>query len=200
MQTDAKPKRWQKTRTQFLVRHVGSGRYYAIAYVNGKQIWKSLDTSIKSVAVARLPGELQRLRSSNGRTELSPKTTFGEALAVHQKNEADDIDTKPSTVHYWAQIFVALLKSWPGLADREIRRIAAEECEEWAREFRKIASPTRWNNTLTGLRHVFDVAIRGGILHYNPAATPADKRKTFLKRRTPKQERFIIPSEPRAIY
>jgi integrase len=187
MQSPATPKnkRWQKTKTQFLVRHVGSGRYYAIAYKNRKQIWKSLDTSLKSVALAKLPGELAKLRSGRTKVELSPKITFGEALAIHQKNLADDVDMKPGTLHYWNQIFIALLKSWPGLAEREIRRITVEQCEEWAREFRKTSSPTRWNNTWTGLRHVFDVAIRGGILHQNPAATPADNRRTFLKRRTP---------------
>jgi integrase len=65
---------------------------------------------------------------------------------------------------------VALLKSWPGLEDREIRRITKADCKEWARGSRKIASSTRYNNTLAGLRHVFDVAIEAGIIYGNPAA------------------------------
>jgi hypothetical protein len=74
--------------------------------------------------------------------------TFGEALKIHQQNQADDVTIKPATRHYWNQIFVALLKSWPGLADREIRRVTKTDCKEWARAFRKVASPTRYNNTL----------------------------------------------------
>ena len=91
-------------------------------------------------------------------SEASAKMTFGGALKIHQQNQADDVTIKPATRHYWNQIFVALLKSWPGLADREIRRITKTDCNEWARRFRKIASSKRYNNTLAGLRHVFDVA------------------------------------------
>lgn len=33
-----------------------------------------------------------------------------------------------------------------------------------------VASPTRYNNTIAGLRHVFEVAIEAGIIYGNPAA------------------------------
>ncbi len=51
-----------------------------------------------------------------------------------------------------------------------MRRITKTDCTEWARRFRKVASSTRYNNTLAGLRHVFDVAIEAGIIYGNPAA------------------------------
>ena len=164
-------KTWQKTRKPNLLRHK-SGRYYGRAFAGGKEVWKSLKTSHFSVAEARLGEFLQehRERRSNGNSEVSAKMTFCEALKIHQQNQADDVTIKPTTRHYWKQIFVALLKSWPGLADREIRRITKTDCNEWARRFRKIASSTRYNNTLSGLRHVFDVAIEAGIIYGNPAA------------------------------
>jgi integrase len=164
-------KTWQKTRKPNLLRHK-SGSYYARAFAGGKEVWKSLKTSHYSVAEARLAEFLKehRERRSNGNGEVSAKMTFGEALKIHQQNQADDVTIKPTTRHYWKQIFVALLKSWPGLADREIRRITKADCKEWARRFRKIASSTRYNNTLAGLRHVFDVAIEAGIIYGNPAA------------------------------
>ena len=96
--------------------------------------------------------------------------TFGEALAIHLQNQADDVTIKPTTRHYWKQVFTSLLKSWPGLAEREVRRITKTDCTEWARRFRKVASSTRYNNTIAGLRHVFDVAIEAGIIYGNPAA------------------------------
>jgi len=80
------------------------------------------------------------------------------------------VTIKPSTRHYWKQVFTSLLKSWPGLAQRELRRITKTDCTQWARKFRKVASSTRFNNTLAGLRHVFDVAIEAGIIYGNPAA------------------------------
>jgi integrase len=164
-------KTWEKTREQNLVRHK-SGRYYARTFGNGKEIWKSLRTVHFSVAKARLAEFLREHREKqvDGLSEASAKMTFCEALKIHQQNQADDVTIKPSTRHYWNQVFVALLKSWPGLADRELRRITKTDCNEWARRFRKVASPSRYNNTLAGLRHVFDVAIEAGIIYGNPAA------------------------------
>jgi len=163
-------KTWQKTRKPNLLRHK-SGRYYARAFADGKEFWKSLDTSHFSVAQARLAEFLKehRERVSNGKGEASAKMTFGQALKIHQQNQAHDVTIKTSTRHYWNQIFIALLKSWPGLAGREIRRITKTECKEWARGFQKVASPTRYNNTISGLRHVFGVAKEAGIMYGNPA-------------------------------
>src|SRR5215469_16968062 len=119
-------KTWQKTRKPNLLRHK-SGRYYARAFAGGKEVWQSLKTSHYSVAEAKLAEFLKehRERVSSGNGQVSAKMTFGEAVDIHQRNQADQVafkQIKPSTLHYWRQIFAALLKSWPGLADREIRR------------------------------------------------------------------------------
>jgi integrase len=119
-------------------------------------------------------------------TEASAKTTFGEALKIHQQNQADDVTIKPSTRHYWNQVFVALLKSWPGLAEKEVRRITKTDCKEWARQFRKVSSSTRYNNTLAGLRHVFEIAVEAGIIYGNPAAN--------LERLPVRQKQLTLPS------
>jgi integrase len=163
-------KTWQKTRKPNLLRHK-SGRYYARAFAGGKEVWQSLKTSHYSVAQAKLAEFLNehRQRVTNGNGEVSAKMTFGEVLKIHQQNLADDVTIKQTTRHYWNQIFVALLKRWPGLDDREIRRVTKTDCKEWARAFRKVASPTRYNNTLAGLRHVFEVAREAGIIYRNPA-------------------------------
>jgi integrase len=163
-------KTWQKTRKPNLLRHK-SGTYYGRAYAGGKEVWKSLKTSHYSVAEAKLGEFLKehRERASNGRGEVSARMTFGEALKIHQQNQADDVTIKASTRHYWNQIFAALLKSWPALADQETRRVSRKDCKEWARGFRKVASATRYNNTVSGLRHVLDVAKEAGVIHGNPA-------------------------------
>lgn len=180
-------KTWEKTKEQNLVRHT-SGRYYARAFANGKEIWKSLKTSHFSVAKARLAEFMREHHEKQAASagEASAKMTFGEALKVHQQNQADDVTIKPSTRHYWNQIFVSVLKSWPGLADREIRRITRTDCNEWARRFRKTASPSRYNNTIAGLRHVLDVAVEGGIIYANPASK--------LERVPVRQKQLTLPS------
>ena len=163
-------KTWQKTRKPNLLRHK-SGRYYARAFAAAKKFGSRSRHRITASREAKLAEFLKehRERVSNGNGEVSAKMTFGEALKIHQQNQADDVTIKPTTRHYWNQIFVALLKSWPGLADREIRRITKTDCKEWARRFRKVASPTRYNNTIAGLRHVFEVANDAGIIYGNPA-------------------------------
>jgi integrase len=170
MKARTSTKTWQKTRKPNLLRHK-SGRYYARAFAGGKEVWKSLKTSHYSVAQSKLARFLEehRERLANGTGEVSAKMTFGEALKVHQQNQADDVTIKTATRHYWNQIFTALLKSWPGLADREIRRISKTDCRGWARAFRKFAASTRYNNTLSGLRHVFNVAKDVGVIYANPA-------------------------------
>mgnify|MGYP003693666487 CR=1 FL=1 len=88
-------KTWQKTRKPNLLRHK-SGRYYARAFAGGKEVWKSLKTSHYSVAEAKLAEFLKehRERVSNGNGEVSAKMTFGEALKIHQQNQADDVTIK----------------------------------------------------------------------------------------------------------
>ena len=153
-------KSWEKTKVQNLVRHK-SGRYYARTFGNNKEIWKSLRTDHFSVAKARLAEFLREHREKQAASanHSSAKMTFAEALAIHLQNLDDNVTIKPTTRHYWKQVFTSLLKSWSGLAEREVRRITKTDCTEWARRFRKVASSTRYNNTIAGLRHVFDVAI-----------------------------------------
>ena len=185
-------KTWEKTRLQNLVRHK-SGCYYARTFANNKEIWKSLRTAHFSVAKARLAEFLREHRGKQATSvsEASARMTFGEALRIHQQNQADDVTIKPSTRHYWKQVFVALEKSWPGLADRELRRITKTDCNEWARKFRKVASPTRYNNTVAGLRHVFDVAIEAGIIYSNPAAKLERVRVRQKQLTLPTREQFL---------
>ena len=164
-------KTWEKTSQQNLVRHK-SGQYYARTFGNNKEIWKSLRTTHFSVAKARLAEFLREQREKQVATanQSSAKMTFAEALAIHLQNQADDVTIKPGTRHYWTQIFTSLLKSWPGLDERELRRITKTDCTDWARKFRKLASSTRYNNTLAGLRRLFEIAIEAGIIYGNPAA------------------------------
>ena len=180
-------KTWAKTKVQNLVRHK-SGRYYARTFGNNKEVWKSLRTDHLSVAKARLAEHLreQREKPIIAPNHSSAKMTFAEALAAHLQNLDDDVTLKPSTRHYWKQVFTSLLKSWPGLAEREVRRITKTDCIEWARKFRKVASSTRYNNTVAGLRHVLEVAVEAGIIYGNAA--------TRLKRVKIRQKSPTLPS------
>ena len=164
-------KTWERTRRQNLVRHK-SGRYYARAFAGGKEVWKSLKTSHFSVAHAKLAEFLKehRERVSNGNGEVSAKMTFGEAAAVHLRNLDDNLSIKPRTRDYWRECLTALQKSWPGLSEAEIRKITQADCKKWASAYAKKASPSRYNNTVSVLRHILNVAVEAGVIYSNAAA------------------------------
>jgi integrase len=164
-------KTWERTRIQNLLRHK-SGRYYARAFAGGKEVWKALKTSHFSVAEAKLAEFLKdhRRRRKNANGEASPKMTFCDAAAVHLRNLDDNLRIKPRTRDYWREVLAALLKSWPGLNEAEVRKITQADCKKWATAYAKEASPTRYNNTLSVLRHVLNVAIEAGVIYSNPAA------------------------------
>jgi integrase len=164
-------KTWERTRLQNLVRHK-SGRYYARAFASGKEVWKSLKTSHFSVAEAKLAEFLKehRERRSNGNGEVSAKMTFGEAAAVHLRNLDDNLSIKPRTRDYWRECLAALQRSWPGLSETEIRKITQADCKKWASAYAKKASPTRYNNTVSVLRHVLNVAVECGVVYSNAAS------------------------------
>ena len=164
-------KTWERTRLQNLVRHK-SGRYYARAFAGGKEVWKSLKTSHFSVAQAKLAEFLKehRERVNNGNGEVSAKMTFGEAAAIHLRNLDDNLSIKPRTRHYWRQRLGALVKSWPGLNETEVRKITQADCKKWARAYAKKVSPTNYNNTVGIFRHVLNVAVEAGVVYSNAAA------------------------------
>ena len=55
-----------KTKVQCLVRNTHSGIYYARARVNGKLLWKTLETDRLTVAKARLPKVLAEIDAGVG--------------------------------------------------------------------------------------------------------------------------------------
>jgi len=189
MAVKERQKTWEKTRLQNLVRHK-SGRYYARAFAHGKEVWKSLKTNRFSVAQAKLADFLKQHRSLN--SDIANRTgslTFGEALRLHLQRLADDVEgkrRKPATERYWRQVFAALLKSWPGLDTKDVRRITATDCEQWSRRFGKGSSSTRFNNTIAGLRQVLDLAVDASIIYANPAAK--------LKRTRVRQKQLTLPT------
>ena len=111
-----------------------------------------------------------RERVSNGNGEVSAKMTFGEAAAIHLRNLDDNPRIKPSTRKYWRECLAALQKSWPGLNETEVRKITQADCKEWARAYGKTVSPTRYNGTISVLRHVLNVAVEAGVVYSNAAA------------------------------
>jgi integrase len=88
-------------------------------------------------------------------------------------------------------VLAALLKSWPGLNETEVRKITRADCKTWASAYAKTASPTRYNNTVSVLRHVLNVAVESGVVYSNPAAAKSPKDKWRVR---PRGKDISLPS------
>jgi integrase len=162
---------WEVTKTQFLVRNSKSGIYYARLFASGKEIWKSLRTDVYSIAKARLPSLVRDVRKFQGfAPDRQALLTVENAIALYLDALEKRVDIKDSTKRYWQQIVLALQASWPELAAQKLGRISAGDCASWAARYSKQVSPTRYNNTVDGLRAIFQLAIDHHVILANPAA------------------------------
>jgi integrase len=99
-----------------------------------------------------------------------PKMTFGEAAAIHLRHLEDNLSIKPRTRDYWQECLAALKKSWAGLNETEVRKITQADYKKWATAYAKKVTPTRYNNTVSVLRHILNVAVEAGAVYSNATA------------------------------
>ena len=174
---------WQKTAYANLVRYRPSEVYFARLRVKGKLIRRSLKTNSITVAKLRLADlekiERQKVQSVNA--VANGKMSFGDALEVFKTRLADNPDVKPKTQEYYKFRISALLKSWPGLTEKDVSRISNTECLEWSVKNAKSNSSSSHNHTVSILRKVFAVAIEYGARYDNPALS-AQRTKERTKK------------------
>jgi len=162
---------WQTTPVANLVRNTASGNYYARVRLKGKLIWKSLKTDRLAVAKLRL-GDF--LKGENHRAEIVQsaargKMTFGDAVVLYKQRLDNAQHLKPRAKEYRQSTIDALLKTWTGLKDTDVRNITATECSQWAAGFGKKYCPSFFNNTVGTLRQILKIALDAGARYGNPA-------------------------------
>lgn len=180
---------WESTKTQYLIRYRPSGTYYAKFKVGGKQFRSSLRTTVRSVAEVRL-NEERRKRVAVAGKPTTGRLTFGDAAALFRQRFEEDSSLKPLTKTYKAATLLALERTWPGLMEADVRKITEKDCQEWARRYAAAKSATRFNGTLTTLRHIFDIAIKEGARHDNLVLTLKRQRVRAKKLTLPSTEQF----------
>ncbi len=171
-----------------LVRYRSSGTYYARVRAGGKLNFKSLKTDVLSTAKLRLADFEKELRQMAERqTEVSKgRMTFGDALAMFEQRKNADATLAPNTKLYYQNLSKALVKSWPGLKELDIRKLTKHDCFIWSGRFAHSASPTAYNNTIGIVKSACDIAVECGARLDNPAAA--------LKRVTTKAKPLKLPS------
>lgn len=189
MRSDPQPKKlglWEPTRYQNLFRYVPSGMIFARLKITGKQVRKCLKTTSLELAKSKL-AELERNERAVADDRRRGKMLFGEALDEHLQSRKRDATLKPRTKAYDDQQVVALLKTWPGLRDLDIKRISKEDCERWAAKFAEDYAPSGYNHTLAILKHALERAVDQGVSHDNPAKK--------LKRQAERPKKLTLPTQ-----
>ena len=128
---DSETSLWVKSPVANLVRYVPSGIYFARAKVGGKLIRRSLKTDKISVAKLRLGDLMKEERGQlEARVEASKgRMTFGGASEIYQKQLEANVSLKPSAKLYRQKCIEALVRTWPGLKEKDVRKISERDCQ-----------------------------------------------------------------------
>jgi integrase len=156
-------------------------------------IRKSLRTDRISVAKLRVSDfEKEARRKVENRAALgSGKMTFHEAVAIFRERLKADVHLQPRSKEYREQRIHALLRSWPGLTERDVSQISRQECLDWARRFGEKRSPTAFNNTIGTLRMILDICLAAGARYENPVQGLKRKKVLLHPPELPSQEDFL---------
>lgn len=207
MQLGKKESQWERTNVTNLLRNRASGTYYARVKVNGKQKWRTLETTVFSVAKLRLGDKEKELRAdgeaSRGEKRVTglDEMTFGHFIAIYKERAKQDSGLAPATRERRGTAIKAVVTTWPELPGRDVRRITPLDCRTWAakalREGTGFIAPnaktkragmsgSAFNKAIDALRAVFEIAREQGVIYKNPAA---DVTKAPVKRK-----RLALPS------
>lgn len=166
---------FERTRTQYLIRYKPSGVYFAKFKAGGRQFRFSLKTTVLTVARIRLAEKLKEHRGS-GRKCAMGRMTVGQIADIYRQQFETNPRLKDSTKGYYTETLDYLLKTWKGLPDLDVSKITEADCRAWAAGAPSKLSGPRFNATLAKLRHLFDVAVKQGARHSNPAKEVQTKR------------------------
>lgn len=104
------------------------------------------------------------------------RLNFHQALQTYLGEVTNNPRLKPNAVRYRTETAKALLRTWPEIKDKDVRKITEAECQSWATKFARDYSATLYNNTVGTLRQVFAVAVKVGAIYHNPALAIAKAR------------------------
>jgi hypothetical protein len=91
---------YEKTRTQNLVRNTASGVYYARFRINGKLVWRSLETDVYTTAKLKLPDKIEQERKLIGAGD--GQITFEQAAKLYiERINQDPARSGRTTARCW---------------------------------------------------------------------------------------------------
>lgn len=138
MDLGKKESQWERTNVTNLLRNRESGTYYARVKVNGKQKWRTLDTSVFSFTKLRLPDKEKELREQGlnekgeGRATGAEEMLVGHFIGIFKERTQNDVSIEPATRERRLTAIKAVVTTWPDLLFRDSRRVTAVDCRTWA--------------------------------------------------------------------
>ncbi len=122
---------------------------------------------MRSIAEQKLRDQKRLHRGASPSSSTKKVLTFGDALQDYRHTVDTAVNTKGSSKEYREQTIEALLRSWPGLAEIDTRKITEHQCLDWGARFSNLYSGSRYNNTLGTLRGVLQIGVDSGYLVRN---------------------------------
>jgi len=178
---------------QNLVRYRSAGTYFARFRVNGKRVWKSLETTVFSVAKQRLPETVRehRAKLESATAVAMGKMMVGDAARVYLEKIRTNASLKPRSKDYREGLIDFINRSWPALFETDVRKVSQRDCQEWLLRFQKLYAPSVVNNGIGTLRAVFAEAVDSGARFGNPAANLSRVRIRAKRLELPSREEFL---------
>ncbi len=184
---------WETTAVQNLTRFRASGTYFARFRVGKKLIWKSLKTTVFSVAKQRLADMIRehRAKVESVTAFANGKMNVGDATEVYLRKVQANVSLKPRSKDYREMMIAFIRRSWPALMETDVRKVTERDCEGWLMRYQQQYAPTVVNNSIGTLRAVFDEAISTGARFNNPAAELARVKVRAKRLELPSREEFL---------
>ena len=194
-------KGFKKTRIPNLVRHVAGGYYVRVRTGDGRQVCRSLETTVEAIARLRLPGKLAELRAAAGR-RVTTSITLEECWRIYRGQlelrgfkrgrQAAFRRHKARSLDYRDETWAAIAAAWPGWGARKAADVRWPDCQSLAERLAvKFKSETRFNGCIQTLRGVLAVAVENGLLAENPALRVPFRVVTPKERFIPSREDFL---------
>jgi len=165
-----------------LYRYSSTGGYYARIKTNGKEVRKSLETTDRDLAkrrLAKLRDDLLKIDPSKGRITLSELCDQYLRTVHHQKEK---------TVERKKLIARRIKEEWPGGANCAVSKVKPSDVQFWLAQYK--FGPASRNLHLAGLKDIFDMAVRDGVIAHSPASDFKAVKLEKPIRKTPTFDEF----------
>jgi integrase len=169
---------------QGLYRNTRTGRYYGVKKVKGKRKERSLDTTDRRIAEARLREWFLSLEKVDQEVEKTSLSKLSASLLAITKGKSD------SSVGIVTSILadLKLFFQQKGLGDPQVRNIRPSMLEEWLANEEIRLRNTSYNRYAGVVKQLFELAVKDRII----AESPFDKVRTRWK--PPQTPKRLVPT------